>query len=62
MNERIESGRWIYWQPTFLRTAKHRLRHFPEKTPLNNDPEKGPLGYELYTDVFVEAAEKERIK
>jgi hypothetical protein len=27
----IEQGRYIYWQPTFLRRAKHRLKGFPEK-------------------------------
>lgn len=29
-----EQGRYIYWQPTFLRVAKHRLRRFPAKMPL----------------------------
>jgi hypothetical protein len=55
--ERIENGRWLYWQPTFLRRAKHRLENFPERTPMNNDLTKGPYGYQQYAQVFQQVAE-----
>ena len=52
----VETGRWIYWQKAFLREAKHRLRNFPERTPLNNDVAKGPLGYTSYAKTFYDCA------
>ena len=30
-----KEDRWSFWQPTFLRVAKHRLVHFPERVALN---------------------------
>ncbi|KKN52394.1 hypothetical protein LCGC14_0613110 [marine sediment metagenome] len=49
----VETGRFMYWQPTFLRLAKHRLENFPEKLPL-------PLnrGWETYCDAFAETVAK----
>jgi len=47
---RAETGRWQWWQPSFLRIAKHRLRGFPEKLPLAVD-----VGYETYRCAFEEA-------
>lgn len=47
----IEHDRWIYWQPTFLRLGKHRLKNFPEKTSM-------PMGtgWEIYEKTFTECA------
>lgn len=50
---KVESGRAMYWQPTFLRLAKHRLKGFPEKLPLPiND------GWKTYCDAFAETVAK----
>lgn len=53
--EKVEQARWMYWQPTFLRTAKHRLKGFPEKLrlPINK-------GWEVYCDAFQETLNKLR--
>ncbi len=50
-----EEGRYMYWQNTFLITAKHRLPGFPEKLPLPRNK-----GYETYLDAFNEAVERRR--
>lgn len=50
---KIEHGRFMYWQPTFLRTAKHRLKGFPEKLPLPINE-----GWKTYCDAFAETVEK----
>jgi len=50
---RVETGRSMYWQPSFLRTAKHRLKGFPEKLPLPIDK-----GWEVYCDAFAETVAK----
>lgn len=47
-----ETGRWQYWQPSFLRTAKHRLKGFPERLPLPMN------GWEVYVNAFNETLEK----
>lgn len=57
-----ETGRYIHWQKEFLITAKHRLQRFPARTKLNNDSEKGPLGYELYAAAFQDAAQALRLQ
>lgn len=49
----VESGRYMYWQPTFLRSAKHRLKGFPEKLELPID-----RGWEVYCDAFTETVAK----
>lgn len=46
---RVETGRSMFWQPTFLRLAKHRLKGFPEKLELPID-----RGWEVYCDAFTE--------
>lgn len=46
-----EEGRYIYWQPAFLRTAKHRFKNFPERTYIPLDK-----GWREYTRVFTEVA------
>lgn len=48
-----ERGRYMYWQPTFTFTAKHKLVGFPERLemPLNR-------GWEIYTEAFQEAFAK----
>lgn len=53
---KVEQARWMYWQPTFLRTAKHRLKGFPEKLslPINK-------GWETYSNAFAETVENLRI-
>lgn len=53
----IESGRYMYWQPTFLRVAKHRLEGFPEKLPL-------PMykGWQVYVDAFRETVAAKKIR
>jgi hypothetical protein len=48
----VEQGRYIQWQKEFTITAKHRLANFAKRTALNNDPKKGPLGYEIYLQEF----------
>ena len=48
----IDQGRYIQWQKEFLITAKHRLAGFAKRTALNNDPNKGLLGYEIYLKEF----------
>lgn len=53
----IETGRYIQWQKEFLVSAKHRLQDFPVRTALNNQKDKGPLGYELYLTAFEKAAQ-----
>jgi len=50
---RVETGRSMFWQPTFLRLAKHRLKHFPEKLDLPLD-----RGWETYCDAFAETVKK----
>ncbi len=50
---RVETGRSMYWQPTFLRLAKHRLKHFPEKLDLPMDK-----GWETYCNAFAETVAK----
>lgn len=50
---KIEQGRFMYWQPSFLRLAKHRLKGFPEKLPLPMDK-----GWETYCKAFKETVEK----
>jgi len=49
----VETGRFQYWQPTFLRLAKHRLENFPEKLSL-------PIheGWKVYCDAFAETVAK----
>jgi hypothetical protein len=47
-----EQRRVMYWQPAFLREAKHRLKGFPECLPLERDK-----GYETYLNAFNEAVE-----
>jgi len=50
----VRESRWMYWQPQFMRVAKHRLAGFPEKLPL-------PLnGWEVYVNAFKETLSKER--
>ncbi len=51
--ESVELGRWQYWQPSFLRLAKHRLEGFPERLAL-------PIGqgWQVYEDTFREIAQK----
>ena len=44
---RVEEGRYMYWQNSFLIRAKHRLPGFPAKLPL---PRR--LGYQTYLDAF----------
>lgn len=34
---KVEEGRYAFWQPAFLRVAKHRLTAFPEKLELHRD-------------------------
>jgi len=43
----VNQTRWMYWQPTFTRVAKHRLPGFPERLPL-------PYGraWETYVEAF----------
>lgn len=48
-----EKGRHAYWQPTFTRIAKHRLRDFPEMTEL-----PAGKGWEVYEKIFRQVAEK----
>lgn len=43
----VEQGRFMYWQPTFLRVAKHRLEGFPERLPLPRNK-----GWETYVEAF----------
>lgn len=50
---RVETGRSMYWQPTFLKLAKHRLKHFPEKLDLPID-----RGWEVYCAAFAETVAK----
>lgn len=50
---KVETGRSMFWQPTFLRLAKHRLKNFPEKLPLPIDK-----GWETYCDAFTETVAK----
>lgn len=49
----VESGRFMYWQPTFLRTAKHRLKDFPTKLPLPINE-----GWATYCAAFEETVAK----
>lgn len=51
--KKVETGRSMFWQPTFLRLAKHRLKGFPEKLEL-------PIGsgWEVYCDAFAETVAK----
>lgn len=51
--KKVETGRSMFWQPTFLRLAKHRLEGFPEKLelPINR-------GWEVYCDAFAETVAK----
>jgi hypothetical protein len=51
--KRVEIGRYQYWQPSFLRMAKHRLTGFPERLPLPIDK-----GYEVYRQAFEEATKQ----
>lgn len=51
-----EEGRTMYWQSTFLITAKHRLDGFPQSLPLP----KGH-GYETYLRTFQETLKGEKI-
>lgn len=44
---RIEEGRYMYWQNSFLIRAKHRLPGFPAKLPLPRGK-----GYQTYLDAF----------
>ncbi|KKL04033.1 hypothetical protein LCGC14_2620140, partial [marine sediment metagenome] len=44
---RIETGRYMYWQNSFLIRAKHRLPGFPAKLPLPCGS-----GYQTYLDAF----------
>ncbi len=50
---KVETGRSMLWQPTFLRLAKHRLKNFPEKLDL-------PIGrgWETYCNAFKETVMK----
>lgn len=50
---KVETGRSMFWQPTFLRLAKHRLEGFPEKLalPINE-------GWKTYCDAFAETVAK----
>jgi len=50
---KVETGRSMFWQPTFLRLAKHRLKGFPEKLELPID-----RGWEVYCDAFAETVAK----
>lgn len=50
---KVETGRSMFWQPTFLRLAKHRLKGFPEKLDLPID-----RGWEVYCDAFAETVTK----
>lgn len=51
----VEEGRVMWWQKSFLRTAKHRLDHFPDKLTFP----KGK-GYITYLRAFEEAVEKRK--
>lgn len=53
----VEQGRYMFWQSTFLRVAKHRLKTFPTKLPLPIDK-----GWEVYTTAFRETVEKLKTK
>lgn len=44
---KVEEGRYMYWQNSFLIRAKHRLPGFPAKLPLPRG-----LGYQTYLDAF----------
>ncbi len=44
---KIEEGRYMYWQNSFLIRAKHRLPGFPAKLPLPRGK-----GYQTYLDAF----------
>jgi len=48
-----EIARWQWWQPAFLRMAKHRLQGFPERLLLPIDK-----GYEIYRTTFEETANR----
>lgn len=49
-----ETARRQFWQPQFFRTAKHRLKYFPEVLDLPPDQ-----GYEVYQEAFAAAWNKE---
>lgn len=48
----VETGRWMQWQPTHLKVAKHKL-DLPERLPLCKN-----TGYTDYLKAFQEAVEK----
>lgn len=54
---KAETGRWMYFQPTFLRTAKHRLEGFPAKLPFKINE-----GWSTYCKAFTETVEKRKAK
>ena len=45
--ESVETGRYVYWQPTFLRLAKHRLRGFPARVEFKLD-----TAWDSYVEAF----------
>ena len=47
--KRVEEGRYMYWQNSFLIRAKHRLPGFPAKLPLPRGK-----GYQTYLTAFEE--------
>lgn len=49
---KVEEGRYMYWQNTFLITAKHRLPNFPTKLPLPRNK-----GYATYLEAFKNTVE-----
>lgn len=46
----IEQGRYMIWAPGFQVIAKHRLKHFPEKTKVER-----LTGYQDYLKIFAKA-------
>ena len=52
-----EQGRYMYFQPTFLRVAKHRLKGFPDVLPLKIDQ-----GWATYCKAFDKAIAEEKAR
>lgn len=57
-----ENERRCYWQKQFLLECKHKLANMPNYTLLNNNPAKGPTGWENYLTAFNNAVLATSIK